>query len=103
MHKQHTLTQEHTPTIDTHKTTVCAHTLPYTQSISYLLADTHTPTQTHASVTSSFFPFSNKNTLSYARSRYICSTRQISLTATLAHATLILMGNRDFSDGSLYV
>lgn len=77
------------------------HTLPYTQPISYLLADTHTPTQTHASITSLFFP-SQIKTQSHTQI-HIYSTRQISLTARLAHTTLILMGNSDYSDGSFNV
>lgn len=66
------------------------YTHTHTQPISYFLADTHTATQTHASITGSFFPSSTKITLSHRRSRYVYSTRRISLTARLAHATLIL-------------
>lgn len=88
-------TQEHPPTIGPDRTPVHRHTR--TQPISYLLADTHTPTQTLASITRSSPP--DVKTLSYTSNRYICSACQISLT----HATLILMVNSDYSDGNLHV
>ena len=74
---------------------------PIHTAILYLLAETHTPTQTHASITSSFFHSKIKNTLSYTRNRYIYSTQQIILSARLASVALILMENTDHCDSSL--
>lgn len=53
-----THSRAHTHNRQPTKTTVHARTHSRsTQPISYLLADTHTPTQTHASITTSFFFF----------------------------------------------
>lgn len=49
------------------------------------------------------FSLSNKNTLSYTHRRYVYSTRQTCRAARLHPTTLILLGNCDYSDGSLYV
>lgn len=99
-HKQCALTPERgrTPTAGTTQN-YSMDAQSHTQLISYLLAETHAPTQTHASITSPPHP----QTLSYTSNRYIHSTHYIRLTVRLAHTTLILIGNGDYSDGSSHI